>query len=326
MTSQVALVKASNEATTGRSADVGLSLGPLAGRDVSLRAEIDRIDKIIDTNQVVAGRLDASQAALSSLVKNAQDFVQQLLAVRGSEDGATVVLPAAQTNLNGLISTLNSTLYGQYLFGGINTGVKPMQDYATAVKPAVDAAFAAAFGMPQASASVATISPAAMQTFLDTNFANLVADPQWGATWSLAATQTITSRISTTEVIVASASANEQGIRKLAQVYTMMSDLGAQNMSQATFQTLIDHAVKLASEAVGDLVQVQGKLGTSQQLTADATDAMQIQKDLLTRQVGGLESIDQTEAAVRVTTLQNQVETALALITRIQKLSILNYM
>ena len=328
MTGQVALTKASTEATTGRSSDVPLKLGALTGRDVALRAEIDRVDKIIDTNAVVAGRLDASQAAITSLVTSAQDFVQQMLASRDMEDGATVVLPGATTDLESLISTLNSTLYGQYLFGGINTGVKPMQDYtATSMsKAAVDAAFLAEFGMSQSSAAVDTISPIAMETFLAGNYATLYADPQWGATWSQASSQVITSRISTTQVIVASASANETAFRKLAQVYTMMSDLGATNMSQGTYQALVDHAVKLASEAIGDLTQVAGNLGNSQQLTSEASDSLNIQKDLLTKQVNALESVDQTEASVRVTSLQNQVEAALALISRIQKLSILDYM
>src|SRR5215467_14496203 len=93
MTSQVASTRASKESTTGREADVGLALGPLSGRDVSLRAEIERLEKITDTNQVVAGRLDASQAALSSISKSAQDFIQQLLAARSSQDGANVMMP-----------------------------------------------------------------------------------------------------------------------------------------------------------------------------------------------------------------------------------------
>jgi flagellar hook-associated protein 3 FlgL len=328
MTGQVALTKASTESTTGRYSDVPLDLGALTGRDVSLRAEVDRVDKIIDTNAVVTGRLDASQAAITSLMTSAQDFVQQLLASRDLENGATVVLPAAQTNLKSLVSTLNTTLYGQYLFGGINTGVKPMQDYTatSASKAAVDAAFLAEFGMSQSSAAVNTITPTAMDTFLAGNFATLYADPQWGGTWSQASSQVINSRVSTTQVVTASASANETAFRQLAQVYTMMSDLGGTKMSQGTYQTLVDHAATLASEAIGNLTQVAGVLGNSQQTTSEATDSLNIQKDLLTKQVSSMESVDQTAASVRVTSLQNQVETALALISRIQKLSILDYM
>jgi flagellar hook-associated protein 3 FlgL len=328
MQSQVQLTKATKEATSGRHYDVGLTLGALTGRDVGLRAELDRVEKIIDSNQVVTGRLDASQAALDSLVKGAQDFVKQLVAVRDSANGATSVLPTAKTNLDSLVSTLNTTLYGQHLFGGINTGVTPVQAYTatSSSKAAVDAAFLAEFGMSQTSAAVVGISPAAMETFLTTNFENLFTGTNWSTDWSAASSQAVTARISTTQTIVASATANEPGIQKLAQVYTMMSDLGAKNMSQATFQTLVDRAVVLATEAIGDLVEVQGALGTSQELTKNATETLKIQKDLFTGQVTGLEAVDPTESSVRVTALQHQLDVALALISRIQKLSILNYM
>ena len=36
--------------------------------------------------------------------------------------------------------------------------------------------------------------------------------------------------------------------------------------------------------------------------------------------------VDPTEASVRVNTLQNQIETALALTSRMQKLSLINYL
>ena len=53
MKSQVALSKATTEATNGRYADVGLTLGALTGRDVVLRAELVDVDKLVDTNVLV---------------------------------------------------------------------------------------------------------------------------------------------------------------------------------------------------------------------------------------------------------------------------------
>jgi flagellar hook-associated protein 3 FlgL len=327
MKGQVALSKASKEATTGREADVGLSLGALSGRDVVLRAEITNLEKITDTNELVAGRLDTTQGAMSSLTKTAQDFVTQLLAARGTETGASVMLPSAQANLSDLVGTLNQTLDGQYIFAGINTAVKPVNDYTptSASKAAVDAAFVAQFGMTQSNPGVNTISGPAMQTFLDTTFANLFASPAWNTTWSSASDQTIRSRISPTETVESSVSANEDGMRKLAQAYVMVQDLGTTNMNQTAFQAVVDTAVKLASAAISELTLVQGKLGNSQQRTTDATTKLASQKDLLTSQVDAMEKVDPTEASVRVTTLQNQIETSMALISRIQKLSILNY-
>jgi len=328
MKSQVAQTAAAKEATDGRHADMSLSLGALTGRDLTFRAEHSRLEKIVDTNELVAGRLSASQAALTSLVETAESFVKELIAARDTDTGAEVVLPSAKTNLSQMTATLNTTLYGQYLFGGINTGVKTMNDYTptSTAKAAVDAAFLAQFGCTQDDIAVENISAADMETFLDTTFANLFADPAWGTTWSSASDENVQSRISTTQVIQTSASANESGIRELAMVYTMMSDLGATKMSEAAYQTLVDKAVSLTTSAIGDITLAQGRLGTAEERVEAASETMKIQQDLMVEQINALESVDAYEASVRVTLLQKQVDTALALMARIQQTSILSYL
>src|SRR5262249_46005594 len=129
MQGQISLSKATTEATTGRHADIGESLAALTGRDFSLRSDLERVSNLIDTNEIVAGRLSATQEAMTSSIGEAQSFMQQLLAARDTNGGAAVVTPNAQSNMASLVDTLNTTLNGQYLFGGINTGVAPMTAY-----------------------------------------------------------------------------------------------------------------------------------------------------------------------------------------------------
>jgi flagellar hook-associated protein 3 FlgL len=328
MKSQVAQTAAAKEATDGRHADMSLSLGALTGRDLALRAEHSRLEKIVDTNEIVAGRLSASQTALTTLVGTAQTFLKELIAARDTDTGAEVLMPSAKTNLSQMTATLNTTLYGQYMFGGINSGVKTMNDYTptSTAKAAVDAAFLAQFGFTQGDSAVAGISAADMTTFLDTTFANLFTDPAWGTTWSSASDENIQSRVSTTQVIQTSANANESGIRKLAMVYTMMSDLGSTKMSEAAYQTLVGKAIALTTEGIGDITLVQGRLGTAEERVKSASETMKIQQDLMVEQISALESVDAYEASVRVTLLQKQVDTALALMARIQQTSILSYL
>ena len=328
MKSQAALSKATQEATNGRFADVGLELGALAGRDVPLRAELRDADKMVDTNALVAGRLDVAQHRVTELINTAQAFQKDLLAARNSANGGNIIIQPATTNLGSLIATLNVTMDGQYLFGGINTGVQPVTNYAagSANKNAVDAAFLANFGFAQNAPAVSGISASAMQNFLDTTFKAQFADPAWGTNWSTASNQVMQSRISTTETINSSVSANEPAFRKLAMAYTMLSDLGTQNLNQAAFQTVIDTATKVIGDAINDLAGVGATIGTAQEQTSNATDRLKVQVDLITKQVTTMEQVDPSEASVRVTSLRNQLDMSLALTTRIQKLSILNYL
>lgn len=339
MNSQVALSKASKEVTTGRMADVQLGLGALTGQDVVLRASLADLNKIVDTNGLVSGRLDATQQAITNLVSTGQQFLQQLIAASGTPDGGKILLPTAQANLQELISTLNTSLNGQYIFGGINTQVQPINDYqpGSPNKLQVDGDFSAAgpvgFGFTQTSPLVSGVTAAQMQTFLtntfDPEFANPPVPPGppglWATNWSNANDQVMQSRISTSQVINSSVSANDPAFRQLAEVYTMLSQLGTDNMSQSTVQVVISKATGMVTSALSSLALMQGQVGTYQERTTTSSSKMQTQADVLTTQINSMEKVDPNAASVQVTSLQTQIETAMSLTAQLQKLSLTNY-
>jgi flagellar hook-associated protein 3 FlgL len=63
-----------------------------------------------------------------------------------------------------------------------------------------------------------------------------------------------------------------------------------------------------------------------QQRITNATAKLKAQQDILNNQIVGMEKVDPTEASVRVNTLQTQIQTALALTSRLQKISLLDYL
>jgi flagellar hook-associated protein 3 FlgL len=325
---QSALSKATKEATTGRFADVGIELGTSTGRDMALRADMSFMDQIVDTNGLVSGRLDVTQNRITQLGSTAQEFLKNLIAARDADSGARMILPSASANLQDLVGALNASYNGSYLFGGINTQNAPIANYAagSTSKNAVDADFLSTFGFSQSSGSVSSITPAQMQNFLNTSFDAEFASPAWNTNWSSATNQVLSSRISTTEVVDTSVSANEPGFRKLAEAYTMLSDLGNTNLSKDTFQVIVDKAISLVSGASNDLAVLGGSVGSIQQRVTDATEKLKIQHDILSEQVVAMEKVDPAEASVRVATLQKQIETALSLTARLQKISLINYL
>jgi flagellar hook-associated protein 3 FlgL len=325
---QSALSNASKEATTGRFADVGLELGASTGRDVGLRAEMSFTDQIVDTNGLVSGRLDVTQNRIGQLGTTAQEFLKNLIAARDANNGAAMLVPSAAANQQDLISSLNVSYNGSYLFGGINTQTAPVANYAagSTSKVANDLAFSTAFGFPQTSPSVGGITPAQMQTFLNGSFDAQFASPAWNTSWSSATNQTLSSRISTTEIVNTSVSANDPSFRNLAEAYTMISDLGTTNMSQATFQVVVDKAISLVSSGIDNLAVLGGSVGAIQQRVSSATSKLTMQRDILDQQIVNMEKVDPAEASVRVNALQTQIETALSLTARLQKISLINYL
>lgn len=327
---QQQIFEAQQEAVSGRHFDVGKTIGGETAATVSLRQQHAQLNTLVETNGMVKTNLDGSQVALDDMVKVAQDFVQALLLARDTEGGAKVAQQNGEASLKALTDGLNTSIGGSYLFGGINNSAQPVANYfsttTSAARTAVNTAFTGAFGTTQSNPANVNITSTAMQTFLDTTFAGLFNPTNWSADWSSASNQNMVSRISMTEEVTSSASANEVPFRMLAQAYTMVADLGVENLNDAAFGAVADTAVKLASSAIQELTIVQSRLGTAAERIAASNTKMTAQQNVLNTQIDNFEAVDPLEALTRVNTLSTQLQTAYALTARVQQLTILNYL
>ena len=320
--------KLSVELASGRKFDVGLDLGAKTGESVTLRAEFGFLNGIIDTNALTASRLDTSQAAMDDMMTDAQDFLATLVALRETGGSSEIVQSAAEGKMGLMISRLNTQINGSYVFAGINSDQRPIADYSdpgSASKVAADAAFLGEFGMTQGDPLVSSISPAAMDAYLNGNFDTMFADPSWGTTWSSASSNTMTSRISASETVTSSTSANEQAFRDLAQAYTMVADLGIENLDPDTAGVVIDKAIAKLGSGIEALTGAMGRLGNVQEQVKLASGRVSVQTDILNGRINDLENVDREETAVRLNTALTQLETTYAVTARMQGLSILNY-
>ena len=326
---QTELAKLQREVTTGRKADVGLALGERTGRTVALRSERESLQTLIDTNSVASLRLSTTQQMLLGISADAQSFLGILVDARSDAASAAVTRDRASEKLSAFVAKLNSTLSGEYLFAGINTNVKPVGDYSAPASPAklaVDNAFLARFGIAQTDPAISSISAADMQSFLDNEFSALFDDPAWSTNWSTASAQSTEIRISTSETVNSGAVAGDPAMRKIAMVYTMVSDLGLPQLSAGAYSVLVEKATGLLGNAIQGITTTQARLGYSEQAVADAKGRLSIQKDVIDIHIGELEGVDPYEASTRISSLLTQIETAYALTGRMQQLSLLDYL
>jgi len=328
--SQASLVqKLGVELSSGRKYDVGLDLGTRTGEAVSIRAEFHFLHGIIDTNALAASRLDVSQAAMNDVLSDAQDFLSTLVALRENDSSSDIVKADAVGNLELLTSRMNTQLNGSFMFAGINSDQEPFADYSVPLSPnkvAADAAFLAEFGITQANPAVSAITPAAMDTYLNGAFDAMFQDPAWGATWSSASDSVMVSRISASETVSSSVSANEQAFRDLAAAYTMMSDLGNENLDPGTWKSVVDKAIEKLGSGIAGVTSQMGKLGNVQEQVSLASERLKVQTDILNQRVNDLENVNLEETSVRLNTALTQLETTYAVTARMQGLSILNYL
>jgi flagellar hook-associated protein 3 FlgL len=324
------LVDAQTELSTGRHADVGLSLGNRTSDAIALRNGIDQNQSLIDMNGLAATELDLTQSSLSALSDLAHQFSATLIGARNSVNGQDVVRSAAKSALESLRSILNTAHEGKYIFAGINSDAAPLEDYFSAPpstgKAAVDSAFLTEFGTTQSGPGVGSITAAQMDTFLNGNFANLFAPAPWSSTFSSAANQNRIARIDREYSIEVSANINEAPFRNLTMAFTMAFDLGTGSLNQASFEKMVDKAVSVSSTAAQDMSIVEGRLGTAQKAISDATQQVRQRNTIMNREVVSLEGVDQYEVSTRVNALTTQLEASYSITARISKLSLMNYL
>ncbi len=327
---QAALAQAQVEISSGAPADLGLTLGAETGTSLSLKSSIDSLTLFTQTNSLANTRLAATSTALDTMLTRAQGL-SAALTTAATAGGTTSALGAtAKAALQGLMSGLNTSASGQSVFGGINTSATPISDYFSATtssaKSAVDSAFQSTFGTSQSSAAAGSISGGDMQSFLNDQFASLYTDSSWQANWSSASSQTISSTVGPSQTMATSVSANQGAFQKIAQAYTMLTEFTGDNLGADAKAAVVATASSLMSAGIAALTNVQADVGITQASieTADTQNGAQVA--VLKTSVGDLESVDTYALSSRVSTLQTQLEASYELTSRLQQLSLVNYL
>lgn len=323
------MTKATMEATTGVYADIGVSLGGNAARSVDFSREVDRIDSIKSSNSLVTARMESSQLGLSKMKDVGDGLVSKLTALQGSHDpgSITVAIQSATSALSTMMDTANTMVNGEYLFSGINTDVQPLTDKTTATSADIVTAlntYATGLGK-----GVSDLTGGEMETFITTTVEPMFSEANWtNATtgWSQASSQNMTSRISNSEVIESSTNANSEGMRYMALASVMTSALLGQNLSSDAMSTVSKQAITYTTKATSGLVTQASQLGLSQERVKKSNDALDAQSNIIKNKLVDLQGVDPYEASTLVKTLETQLETAYTIVSKIQQLSLVNYL
>ena len=337
---------AQKEVTTGRLADVGLSLGAGSSRSFSMRAELQTADQQVQTNGVLGTRFDQMQTALSSIADSAQSFMQSLIANGSTAGGTTATIDQAKSSLDQLMAALNTSSGGRFLFSGAQadqpaiafrsvpdafgaTVAVGAYDQGSSAQAATADAFATAFGTTQDASGVATISADDLKAFLDGPFANLFGDAGAGGgfgNFSGTNTEPVYNSIDGSSRVNTAYPAASEAFRNIAKAYVMLSDLGAGGMSEDARQLLTSQATETLGKGISQLTDMRGQIGATQARIENTNTALKSRSNVVTMSLNSLEEVDPYEASVRVTNLTNLLESSYALTARISRLSLLNYL
>lgn len=322
---QAGLSRLSTEIATGRHADIGMALGSGVSRSIELRRISAGLTSMIDGNATVVARISLTETTLARVGDDADSFLQSLVSISDSPNATAVVSLKAKAGLDSVIDALNVSDGRRFLFGGINSAVRPINSMDFGPAAAIDTAFQTRFGFPPGDPLAAGIPAADMADFLDNEFAALFADPNWGAIWSNASSEAVQSRISGNEMITSSVSANQAAFRNLLQAFAMVGQLGVGTLNSEALGEIVNKASAMVGQSISDVTALRAGLGTIESRAQAASDRMARERDVIDLRTSALESVDPYEAKVRFDQLSTQIEMSYALTVRLSSLSILNY-
>lgn len=321
--SQTEIAKLQKEAVTGTYADTGLELGTRTSTSLDYTRESSRLQSIIDSNSVAEQRMDASQLAMENMSSSAQTLLNSVIALSGNTDTSSLAVAAntATSVLENFASYANTAVNGEYLFSGINTDAQTLNDsFISDITADFNDAFTAAFPDP----STATADE--MTSFLE-DYQNNFTWSDWNSASidSDGAGTTMSSRISTSETVSTSASANSDGFKSLVLASVISSQLVNSGLSTGALAVANDTTTKLAGSAISGIDTQRAQIGLSQERVEKANTYMSAQKTIIDTQLNDLVGVDTYEASTRLTTLLNQVETSYTITSKIQGLSLVNF-
>ena len=239
--------------------------------------------------------------------------------------------------MQSLIATANTSVNGQYVFGGINSGSPPLTNYfaaPNAAQTAIQGAFSSYLAGLSPPATPGNVTATQMQTSssLSPAFTSQFQEPPaWsaaGSNWSSASSTNITSNISPTDDDhLLQTNANQSGFSQLAEAYTMLNEFTGTSINPSALQVVANQASSLIGQALTSLTTTEATIGAAQQRVTDANTHMSAQSTILQTQINNLDAADPYQASTLVAnTLNTQIQTAYSLTAQLQQLSLVKYL
>lgn len=325
---QADIARSSVELTTGRSADVGLRLGSRTGDAFSVRNEIGYLNAIKDGNATVRVRIDGASLSLDSMRTGVDSLQAMVISLPPNDRYIQSMVDQARMSLDTFIGNLNRPVNGQYVFGGTNTAQKPVAAYTddSSAKIAMQDAFYAHFGFAATDPAVSGITPDDIDAFISGPLTTLFDHSAWAANWSSASDASVTSRISETEVVATSVSANDAPFRAAAMGFSMMLDMGIGLMTDASRAHLLGHVSATLADGSGKITDAQANLGMTKNKMTSADELIDAKNAIYVEQLAGMEGVDPVESKLKIDKLTTQLQASFALTAQLRGMNLINHL
>ncbi|MCG7361927.1 flagellar hook protein [Roseomonas sp. ACRSG] len=327
---QAQLARATAEMSSGRKSDPAREMGVGASLLYRLHDDIQQGGAIKNSTSLAGERMKTMQTAMTSVGKIFEDVSAQILQADALKQQSYGTLAADTPDLLASISDLlNTDFQGQKVFGGTDSGSRPLQDIAklpAQVQSMLDAAVAANGDAPLDATGVAGL----MQDIED-----IFAGPG-SAFYSLYYGSSSTTgdgkpnmvRIGEGQTLAYDARADNAAFRDAFKALAMTSLLGngGGKLGDDAKVALADRAGELMRGAQSGLTTLAGTLGTKQARLERVAEIQSRAVDAAAAQINDLEQADYYTLSDQISTMQIQLQATYSITAQLSKLSLVNYL
>ena len=323
---QKSLNQVTQEVSSGKKYDIAASLGSKTPTLVGLKNSVTEMEGYQSSINTVSNRLSVMQNSLTNIISSVSDYLITAKTATNDEVSEEFIQGVSQNILEQTTQFLNVDISGRKLFSGKDTSTKPMEYNFNLANDALNDA-ATLKGAPLEVGDIAGLVSDLNDMFNDTH-----ADTtkHYTGTFFKADTSTgnVTTRIDENTNLEYGVAADEQAFRDLIQGMHMLANVSnnSANLTESAYNEYVSQAVQKLESGLKDVTQIAAELGLKENTVEKTKLRHQNTIDTINSQIAAFENIDPAEASVRLNNISAQLEVTYLITSKINNLSLVNYL
>lgn len=301
------------ETIDGRVADLTGELGSDVGKVQSIERQIDEIDQRLTDVDLIKADLGFVQQTMNRLSTAANRFATEIEVALGQDNTEAIEALEAEveTELRLAFSALNTSFGGRQLFSGAATDTPPLAQVEEFISDVV-----AITNTEQTSADVTAK--------LNDYFTNTGLNTWDGAIYQGSTVAGPDREINANKRIGVTINATDDAFKELFR--GLATFIAAKHAPEGEQEAVRLAAAKDMRDGAKLLIDQQTRIGANEAAVTEAETILNSEKQIYQELLAGYTTVDQFEAASRLTSLETQLQAIYLTTSRLQSLSLVNFL
>lgn len=326
------------EASSGVYSNPAVQLGSQSTVLYHLQNEYSQQTAIQTAATAAGNKLTTMQTALTAMNTAIGTISTQALGTSSADATGTteygVTATEATSTMNQLLTQLNTTYNGQYLFSGQDSGTATMVSSSSAtngpnaaISTALSNAVAANGGAPLTSSDLTNLTNSLNSMFSDTS--GSATTNYTGAFYTASSSSNpVSVSVGGGQTVSYNLTGSSQAFRDVFKGLSMLSMLNAPSsqLDDSAKQQLALQATTLLNQGQSELTTQTAQVGAVQAQLSNISDTQQTAATATQLQISSMSEVDETSIATQLSAAKNQLEASYTITSQISSLSFLNYM